>query len=157
MEGALVECTVMPFSGIMFRSLILSLSLAVIFLGAPHPVNGAEQLSFMLPVKCVFRFGQSMDSQTAKTDTQKTDLDWTFLDLTGSHPRFLSGGDTGAISAYSHETSNGVSLWLKQGNGAHLFTIWPDGAAFWSKHNDILGDKATQQFRGRCINLRVVD
>jgi hypothetical protein len=98
-----------------------------------------------------------MDSTEVQTDTQKSPLKWNFFDLLGSKPRFLSGGDTGPIFVYSHETSDGLSIWMKQGNGAHLFSVWPDGTAFWSKHNDLLGSKATQQFRGFCTNIRRVE
>jgi hypothetical protein len=118
------------------------------------PGMAKEKISFSQPVMCKFQYNQYMDSQKAETATQKSVLEWNFFDLLGSHPRFLSGGDSGSISVHHHEKSDGVSIWLKQGNGAHLFTIWPDGTVFWSKHNDIFGSKATQQFRGSCTNIR---
>jgi hypothetical protein len=114
----------------------------------------AETVSFDHPVLCTFRYSQYMDSKVAKTDTQKNTLEWTFFDLLSSNPYFISGGDKGSVLVYKHETSDGVSIMLVQGNGAHLFTLWPDGTAFWSKHNNIFGSKATQQFRGTCVNLR---
>ena len=123
----------------------------------PVPGNAIEKILLTQPVACIFQYGQYMDSQKAKTDTQKNILEWNFFDLLGARPHFLSGGDTGSISVHSHETSDGVSIWLRQGNGAHLFSIWPDGTAFWSKHNDIFGSKATQQFRGTCTNVRRTD
>lgn len=122
-----------------------------------HSVSAAEKVSFTAPIACTFQYSQYMDSAKAQTDTQKGALEWNFFDLLGPKPHFLSFGDTGPISVYSHETSDGVSIWLKQGNGAHLFSIWPDGTAFWSKHNDMLGSKATQQFRGSCINIRQLE
>ena len=118
------------------------------------PGEAKERISLTHTVTCNFQYGQYMDSQKAETDTQKSVLEWNFLDLFGSQPHFLSGGGTGSISVHRHETSDGVSIWIKQGNGAHLFTIWPDGTAFWSKHNDIFGSKATQQFRGTCTSIR---
>jgi len=123
----------------------------------PLPGNAKEEISLTQPVTCEFRYGQYMDSQKAETDTQERGIEWNFFDLLGSRPHFLSGGDTGSIPVHRHETSDGVSIWLRQGNGAHLFSIWPDGAAFWSKHNDIFGSKGTQQFRGTCINTRRTD
>jgi len=120
-------------------------------------VSAAVKVSLTHPVTCSFQYGQYLDSKKAKTDTQQSALEWNFFDILGPKPRFLSGGDTGSISVHRHETSDGVSIWLKQGNGAHLFSIWPDGTAFWSKHNDILGQKATQQFRGVCTNIRRTD
>lgn len=116
--------------------------------------SAAEKISLADPMTCSFQYNQYMDTTNAQTDTQKSPLEWNFFDLLGQKPHFLSGGDTGAISVHPHETSNGVSIWLKQGNGAHLFSIWPDGTAFWSKHNDLFGSKATQQFRGFCTNIR---
>lgn len=129
---------------------IVAASIALLAL----PGEAKERISLTHPVTCNFQYGQYMDSQNAETDTQKSVLEWNFLNLLGSQPHFLSGGDTGSISVHRHETSDGVSIWIKQGNGAHLFTIWPDGTAFWSKHNDIFGSKATQQFRGTCTNIR---
>ena len=108
-------------------------------------------------ISCAFKFNQAMTPEKAETDTQTSVMEWTFFDLLGAKPRFLSGGDTGSLSVHRQKTSDGVSLWLKQGNGAHLFSIWPDGTAFWSKHNDIFGQKATQQFRGECANVRQTD
>ncbi len=119
--------------------------------------SAAEKISLTHPVTCSFQYGQFMDAKKAKTDIQKSVLEWNFFDLLGSKPRFLSGGDTGSIFVHTHETSDGVSIWLKQGNGAHLFSIWPDGTSFWSKHNDLFGSKATQQFRGVCSNIRRTD
>jgi hypothetical protein len=118
------------------------------------PSSAAEKISLAHPVTCNFQYGQYMDSKKAQTDTQKSTLEWNFFNLLDSGPRFLSGGDSGSVFVHLHETSDGVSIWLKQGNGAHLFSIWPDGTAFWSKHNDLLGSKATQQFRGVCTNIR---
>ena len=119
--------------------------------------NANEKVLLDQPVICGFQYSQYMDSQKAETDTQDSVLEWNFFDLLGSQPHFLSGGDTGSISVHRHKRSDGVSIWLRQGNGAHLFSIWPDGTAFWSKHNDILGSKATQQFRGACTNIRRTD
>lgn len=121
------------------------------------PSKAQERVSFTQPVTCKFQYGQYMGSQKAETNTQKSVLEWNFIDLFGSQPHFLSGGNSGAVSVHRHETSNGVSIWLRQGNGAHLFSIWPDGTAFWSKHNDIFGSKATQQFRGTCTNVLRTD
>lgn len=121
------------------------------------PCKAAEKISLARPLTCNFQYGQYMDPKKAKTDSQKSVMEWNFFDLLGSQPHFLSGGDTGSISVYRHETSDGVSIWLKQGNGAHLFSIWPDGTAFWSKHNDVFGSKATQQFRGTCTNVQSTD
>ena len=121
------------------------------------PGKAVDRTPLTRPVTCNFQYGQYMDSQKAKTNTQKSVLEWNFFDLLGSRPHFFSGGDTGSISVHRHDTSDGVSIWLTQGNGAHLFSIWPDGTAFWSKHNDILGSKATQQFRGACKNVRRTD
>jgi hypothetical protein len=128
--------------------------LALLF---PVPGNAIEKISLTQPVTCTFQYGQYMDSQKAETDTQKSVLEWNFFDLLGSQPHFLSSGETGSISVHRHVMSDGVSIWLRQGNGAHLFSIWPDGTAFWSKHNDIFGSKATQQFRGTCTNVRRTD
>ena len=58
------------------------------------------------------------------------------------------------IDADGHPTGKGMSIFLTQGSGAHMFTVWPDGTAFWSKHNAIGDSKATQQFRGTCVNIR---
>ena len=52
---------------------------------------------------------------------------------------YMSGGDTGRVFSWTHQTSNGFSIFLPQGNGAHLFSIWPSGIAYWSKLNDIFG------------------
>lgn len=116
-----------------------------------------DQISLSAPITCVFRYGQAMDFEKAETDTQKSPMEWNFFDLLGSGPRFQSGGDTGSIQVYRHAANRGVSLWLTQANGAQLFTIWSDGKAFWTKHNDILGSKYTQQFRGTCVNVRQAD
>lgn len=125
----------------------------LLILGAFHGWAEAK-ISLALPIACDFQFNQYLDSEKADTDTQKSVMTWNFFNLLDSKPRFLSGGDTGSISVHRHKTSDGVSIWLKQGNGAHLFTVWPDGVAFWSKHNDIFDRKATQQFRGSCENVR---
>lgn len=121
------------------------------------PSKATEKISLAHPLTCNFQYGQYMDSQQAKTDTQKSPLKWNFFDLLGSQPHFLSGGDTGSVSVHRHEISDGVSILLRQGNGAHLFSIWPDGTAFWSKHNDLFVSKATQQFRGTYTNVRRTD
>lgn len=105
-------------------------------------------------IACTFDFGQYLDPEKDETDTQSTPLIWNFLDLNGENPRFLSGGDTGAVLVIPHGSGDGISIFLPQFNGAHLFTVWKDSTAFWSKHNDILGSKATQQFRGMCENIR---
>ena len=105
------------------------------------PGKAEEQVSFTRPVTCKFQYNQYMTTQEAKTNTQSSVLEWSFFDLFGSRPHFLSGGDTGSISVHRHETSDGLSIWLAQGNGGHMFSIWPDGTAFWSKHNDIFGTK----------------
>ena len=96
----------------------------------PVPGNAIEKISLTQPVTCKFQYGQYMDSQKAETDTQKSVLEWNFFNLLGSRPHFLAGGDTGSISVHRHETSDGVSIWLTQGNGAHLFSIWPHGRLF---------------------------
>jgi hypothetical protein len=114
----------------------------------------ADTVDLSFPITCVFQFGQYMDARTAKSDTQKATMEWNFINLLGSEPTFLSGGDTGSILVHQHPLSSGVSIWLKQGNGAQLFSIWTNGTAFWSKHNDLLGSKASQQFRGTCTNIR---
>ena len=117
----------------------------------------AEAQSFSSPLACKFQFGQALEVDKAKTDIQSTPLEWNFAGLRGDRPSFLSGGDTGPVVAHFHEIGGGVSLFLKQGNGGHLFTIWPDGHAFWSKHNNLLGSKASQQFRGICDAVRRVN
>ena len=119
--------------------------------------NANEKVLLDQPVICSFQYNQYMDNQKAETDTQDSVLEWSFSGLLGSQPVFHSGGDTGSISVHHHKRSDGVSIWLRQGNGAHLFSIWPDGTAFWSKHNDLFGSKATQQFRGTCMNVRRTD
>lgn len=121
------------------------------------PTSASAKLSLKFPVSCDFQFGQYMDSQKAETDVQKSVLEWNFFELMGAKPTFLSGGDSGSLTVYRQKTSDGVSMLLKQGNGAHLFSIWPDGTAFWSKHNDLGGQKATQQFRGTCQNIQKKD
>jgi hypothetical protein len=118
------------------------------------PVSADDKVSFTRPVTCSFQYAQYMDSSEVKTYTQKSALRWNFFDVLSAKPHFLSGGDSGSVSVHRHNMSDGVSILLKQGNGAHLFSIWRDGTAFWSKHNDILGQKATQQFRGVCTNIR---
>lgn len=117
----------------------------------------SAKLSLNLPLSCDFQFGQYMDLQKAETDVQKSVLEWNFFELLGAKPTFLSGGDSGSLTVHRQKTSDGVSMLLKQGNGAHLFSIWPDGTAFWSKHNDLGGQKASQQFRGTCQNIRKTD
>jgi hypothetical protein len=123
------------------------------------PVAGGAQVKISLgnPVTCSFQVGQYIDLKETRTYSEKGVLEWNFFELLTQRPRFLSGGDTGSVLVNRHDRSNGVSVLLAQGNGAHLFSIWPDGTAFWSKHNDLVGLKATQQFRGTCINVREVD
>ena len=118
--------------------------------------NMAAAQSFSTPITCRFQFGQSLEADKAKTDIQSTPLEWNFAGLRGDRPSFLSGGDAGPVIAHFHEIGEGVSLFLKQENGAHLFTIWPDGQAFWSKQNNLLGSKASMQFRGTCDAVRSV-
>jgi hypothetical protein len=127
----------------------------IIFVSLTHAAT--KNVAFTDPITCSFQFGQYMDSQESKSNTQKSALEWNFFELLSPKAYFLAGGDTGSVIVHRHETSNGVSIWLKQGNGAHLFSIWPDGTAFWSKHNDVFGSKATQQFRGSCSNVRKTD
>ena len=121
------------------------------------PVLAAEKLSFTHPLTCSFQFRQQMGANKAKTDTLKNALVWNFFDLLGPNgpkPHFLSGGDAGPIVVHRYELNDGVSIWLQQGSRVHLFSIWPDGTAFWSRHNDINGQKASLQFRGVCTNIR---
>jgi hypothetical protein len=113
--------------------------------------------SFSNPITCKFQFGQALQADKAKTDIQSTPLEWNFSGLRGNRPMFLSGGDTGPVTVHFHQIGEGASLFLKQGNGAHLVTIWPDGQAFWSKHNNLFGSKSTQQFRGTCEDVRTVN
>ncbi len=114
-------------------------------------------ISLEQAVSCNFQYSQYMDKRSAETDTQEGVLVWNFFSLQSPQPRFFSGGDTGSVSVHNFSQSDGLSIWLKQGNGAHLFSIWSDGTAFWSKHNDIFRSKATQQFRGTCTDIRKTD
>ena len=104
-------------------------------------------------ITCAFDFGQYLDPKEDETDTQSTPLVWNFLDLKSKNPRFLSGGDIGPVFVHFHEWGDGISIVMFQPNGAHLFSVWQDGTAFWSKHNKIVMSKQTQQFRGTCEKI----
>lgn len=138
----------------MLKILFILLSLIAFTCGL---TRASSAQSFSTPITCKFQFGQSLEAEKAKTDIQSTPLEWNFSGLRGDRPSFLSGGDTGPILVHFHDIGDGMSLFLRQGNGAHLITIWPDGQAFWSKHNGSLaGYKDTQQFRGTCEPIRKI-
>ena len=101
-------------------------------------------------ITCTFDFGQYLDPKEDKTDTQSTPLVWHFFDLRGKEPNFRSGGDEGPVFVNFHKSGGGFSIVIFQLSGAHLFSVWQDGTAFWSKHNKIGMSKATQQLRGTC-------
>lgn len=131
----------------------VNLYIAAVILAMAYPTT-SRALSLMQPMLCEFQNGQYLDPSKDRTYSEKAPLEWSFFDLLGKTPTYFSGGDSGSILVYRQTRSDGVSLWLTQGNGAHLISIWPDGTAFWSQHNDIWGMKATQQFRGTCDNIR---
>ena len=116
--------------------------------------KAAGDVSLADPVLCSFFYGQQMDSQKAKVDMQKNVTEWRFHNLHGSSAGYKSGADSGSVFAHRHERGDGVTVWLRQATGADLFTIWQDGTAYWSQHNEITGRKAAQQFRGTCRNVR---
>lgn len=134
----------------------LSLRILVFIVFMVCLVEVSEAQSFATPLMCKFQFGQWLEADTAKVDNNPTPLEWNFSGLRSDRPSFLSGGDTGPVLVHFHEVGEGVSLFIKQGNGAHLFTIWPDGQAFWSKQNNLLGFRASQQRRGTCEPIRTV-
>ena len=135
-------------------------SIVLVAISCALPVLAADKLSFIQPLTCSFHYRQYLDSNKAKTDTLKNALAWNFFDLIGPKgpkPHFLSAGDTGPIVVHPYESNDGVAIWLQHGNKVNLFSIWPDGTAFWSKHNNIHGQKSSQQYRGVCTNIRRTD
>lgn len=81
-------------------------------------------------------------------------LEWTFISLNSKMPEYLSGGDRGNLIKMIHTHDDGITLLIPQGAGAHIFTIWPDGISYWSKHNNImLNAKSSQTLLGRCSNI----
>ena len=113
-------------------------------------VNVLAEVSFTEQVNCSFNYYQFMDDDSHKSKEHKKPLDWSFGNLTTT-PSYISGGDSGKVLLHQHQMGGGISFFLPEGNGAHLFSIWPNGVAYWSKHN-VIGTPATQQFRGTCSN-----
>jgi len=130
-------------------TIIRDLTIIVLVLGVSLPVYADIDLS--KAIVCEFGYYQYLDPTSHKSKNHKP-LKWSFTKLGSNEASFLSGVDTGKVISFFHETSNGVSVFLPQGNGAHLFSIWRSGIAYWSKHNDIVGQTASQQFRGKCTN-----
>ena len=109
-------------------------------------------------VRCRFDFYQYLTpGEEPVSKRHEPVLEWSFIDLDkGNKAKFMSGSDVGTLDlVYRHqrEFSDGISLVLTQGSGAHLFTLWPDGIAYWTKHNSIMGLRGAQQFRGSCANV----
>lgn len=127
------------------------------------------------PMRCVYQENQSIlqeNNLNWKNLKQRSDrihllfergrnstaLDWTFKGILGDKPRYESGGDQGQI--INHSTVDGltqvagVSLFLSQKNGAHLFSIWETGLSIWAKHNSLAGAVGAQTFVGTCVNVK---
>ena len=68
-------------------------------------------------------------------------------------PTYSSGGGEGEITKYVHTADDGVTLFMAQGTGMHMISIWPSGISFWSKHNNMLEQQAASQFVGTCTNI----
>jgi hypothetical protein len=105
------------------------------------------------PIVCSFTIGQYVDEKTQSTDNSNRPLEWRFKGLKSENATYTSGGDTGQTFTHQHSMGNGISAIILQGNGAHLFSMWPSGMVFWTKHNAIGSSTASQQFRGRCRNV----
>ncbi|MBX7149415.1 hypothetical protein K1X76_10075 [bacterium] len=116
-------------------------------------------------ITCTFQEGQSAIAKQFSNNYilekayNSTPLIWEFNNLFTDKSSYSSGGDVGPI--YSLKLNVGVQpniegggagLFLPQDNGGHLFTIWANGTAYWTKHNSIMGTGGVQTFLGECKN-----
>lgn len=130
---------------------VVLLALAVAF--APFAAKLSAQVArFERPLRCVFQFGQYLDEAEAKTVANDAPMAWSFGPLTADFAEFESGGTRGTVLVLRHTTGGGASLFVGQGNGAHLFSLWPNGIAYWTKHNAVGQSRAAQQYKGLCTN-----
>lgn len=126
---------------------------AVILAFAPVEATLLAQVArFERPLRCVFQFGQYLDEAEAKTVANDAPMLWSFGPLTSNVAEFESGGTRGSVFVLQHTVGGGVSLFAGQGNGAHLFSLWPNGVAYWTKHNAVGRSLAAQQYKGSCSN-----
>ncbi len=119
---------------------------------APPPVARVQALDLGKPIVCRFVTGQFMDESRTMSEDSDRPLEWRFAGLRSESPQFSSGGDTGRLFNHQHTIGGGISGIVLQGSGAHLFSFWPNGTAFWTKHSAVGSSLAAQQFRGRCRN-----
>lgn len=121
-----------------------------------------NELSLSSDMSCSYQYGEGarnepLNQNLFKRDEwkEKTPLIWKFSHMNEEQPSFDSGGDTGKLIKWQHPVfGEGISMFLPQGNGAHLFSIWPNGVSIWSKHNNLLGSLGASQFVGVCKNIQ---
>ncbi len=116
-------------------------------------VSGCVQTDVLFnePVTCSFQYYQYMDDVSHETKKNSKPLTWSFTGLNTASPMYSTAGESGSVTVYPHEFAGGISLFIPLESGAHLFSIWPSGLAYWSKHKE-LGLMAAEQFRGKCEN-----
>lgn len=124
-------------------------------------INVGETLDFNKSIKCSYQYGQYLSEESglkqhdlARENVKNSSIMiWNFMDINTDKPKYLSDGDSGTVVVIPHPvTKDGLSIYLPQGNGAHLFSVWNDGTSFWSKHNNILNARASAQWVGTCSN-----
>ena len=115
-----------------------------------------EDFSLTKPIRCAYRQSQSMTNVgfqrvSLRQKPNSRPLVWEFRGLFKRLALVSQGGRT--AEAVPYVNSNGVSVVLLRGNGAHLFTIWASGVSVWTKHDTIQGLFGANQFLGICENF----
>lgn len=110
----------------------------------------ALSLNLALTTQCSYQKGQWLSSSEAKDIHESRPLNWTFNNLTGEKPMFMSGGDSGEV--FVVPLADLLIVYLPSPVGTHAFTIWKTGESFWNKQGAIFGTKRSQQFIGTCRN-----
>lgn len=93
----------------------------VCILGASLPAYADIDLSKV--IVCEFDYYQYLDPKSHKSKTHKP-LKWSFTKLGSSDASYWSGGDTGKVISFFHETSNGASIFLPRVPGT-VYLIAP--------------------------------
>jgi hypothetical protein len=114
------------------------------------------ELDLARPVVCVFQDAHMMTKDEAKSFKNSSPLVWKMSNLLSAraivYDHIKPREFVGRHIINTEDGLRGVSIFVPQSNGANLVTVWSNGYAYWTKHNQVGDDVATQQFRGSCSN-----
>ncbi len=116
----------------------------------------SSNINFSKDINCVYQKTTGMFYSKGKIEsfmgTNDKPLEWDFINMKSKTPEYVSGGDRGKIIKINHTHDDGITLMVPHGTGVHIFTIWPDGISYWSKHTNLL-IQGTQSLIGICDNM----